>query len=185
MPNRRRNNQRRGRGRGRKNGLQASGSYEEVITFSVEAGNTISVTVATLANRPPRSNFRPRSMRVEFASFVPGTTSLPATYTPVGFQIEFTPGSSGSVPAAGSVSNIRLASTTPRVVSIRYPLPSDWYSWDSDPTTLVAQLTAICIGIPGAAGSASYVRGVVTFRIDIQNEISASTCPTYLESHGP
>lgn len=179
MPRKSRNSRRSRRGRG--NSQQAQGFYIEVFTFSVEAGHTANVTVATLADRPPRSNFRPRWMECEFSSYVPGSSTLPASYTPVGFQFYLTTGSNtGGGADSASTSRLRLASTTPRTSRIHNPVSADWYEWNQVSTTLVAQLSAVCIGSPGTPNVSAYVRGVCRMRIDVQTETSATACPTNL-----
>jgi len=184
MPNRR-GRSRRSRGQ-RRSSQRANGYYIEVFTFSVQAGNTANVTVATLADRPPRSNFRPRWMEVEFSSFVPGTATLPASFTPVAFQFSLDTGSNSvGLPNSDATSRLRLASTTPRVQRITNPVSADWYSWNQGETTLVATLSAVCIGLPAGSGSTSFVRGVCRLHIDVQIEVSATSCPalSYVEAH--
>lgn len=178
---------RRGRRRtGRSGGQGANGGYTEVFTFSVEAGHTAEVLVSTLGNRPPRSNFRIAWMEVEFTSFVAGTGSLPATFTPVAFQCSLgegtQQGSTGLYQEA--TSPLRLASTAPRRVHVRAPVSMAWFSFDTAERTAIGNLTAVCIGRPADASSTSYIRGVARIRVQLQTETSASTCPTYLESHG-
>lgn len=180
---------RRGRQRSRRqrsSSQRANGHYIEVFTFSVQAGNSANVTVATLADRPPRSNFRPRWMECEYSSFVPGTDALPASYTPVGFQFTLASGTNAAQESnTDSTSRLRLASTTPRTQRISNPVSADWYTWDQDSTTLVAIISAVCIGRPAGSSSTSFVRGVCRMRIDVQEEVSATTCPAlrYVEAH--
>lgn len=176
MPRKRKGGRRR-----RRSGLQADGAYTEVFTFSVQAGNTTSVTVGTLANRPPRSNFRPLWMSAEVASFVPASSdgTVPATFTPIAFQMEFVAGSNAAGTGnASSTSRLILATTTPRRTRIRYPVSEDWYTFNQQANTLVANLTAVCIGRPGSSTSTAYVRGVITMRVLIQREVSGSQCPS-------
>lgn len=148
----------------------------EEFTFSVLSGASAFVSVATLANRPPRSAFRPLWMEVEFASFVPGSSTVPATFTPVGFQASF--GTGGAQGDATSVAPLRLASTTPQRVRVHNHAPEDWYAYSSAASTQVATLTAVCIGTPSGSGSSAYVRGVVRMKVAVTLEVSASACPT-------
>lgn len=181
-----RKNKKGGRRRRRGTGLQADGAYTEVFTFSVIAGNTTQVTVGTLANRPPRSNFRPLWMQAEVASFVPADDATPATFSPVAFQMEFVAGSNAAGTGnASSTSRLILATTTPRRTRVRYPVSEDWYTFNQQDSTLVANLSAVCIGRPGSATSTVYVRGVITMRVLVQREVSGTACPAvYVDEEG-
>jgi len=168
---------------GKKSG---SSAYTEEFTFSVEAGNTATVYVSTLGNRPPRSNFRPMWLECEFCAFVPGTEAIPSSYSPVGFQVAL--GFGTQVSQSGLyesiTSRVRLASTTPQHVRIRTPRSYDWLAWNTASLTEIASLTAVCIGRPSGSTSSVFVRGVCRLKCAIQTEVIASTCPTYVESHG-
>jgi len=166
---------------------RGSSAYTEEFTFSVEAGNTAVITVGTLANRPPRSNFRPLWMDCDFSGFVPGTDTIPASFTPVGFQIALGYGTQQGLSGTlyeSQTSRVRLASTSPQRVRIHVPRSYDWLSWNTISTTEIGNLTAVCIGRPSGSTSTSFIRGVARIRCQLQTEVIASSCPTYLESHG-
>jgi len=182
MVKRRGGRRRQGRRRG---GQQAVGFYIEVLTFSVEIGNTATILVSTLADRPPRSNFRPKWMEVEYASFVPGTTSLAPSFTPVGFQFALGYGANVTVGglAQDKVSRLRLATTAPKKERIHTPVSAQWFSYQTTGTTEVAILTAVCVGVPAGSESTAYVRGICRIGFQLQEEDSASTCPTMIQAH--
>lgn len=152
------------------------GSYEEVFTFSVEAGATAQITVAQLTGRPPRCSFRPRHMSCEFATYVPAATP---TFTPVAFQFGF--GYGGNNEQEVVISPCRLASTNVQRQGISMPITQDWYAWNVDKNAQIGWLTAICLG---ATKPSAYVRGVVRLRLDLQIEDLAGACPSqHLEGH--
>lgn len=176
MPKSRAKSRKRGGGRRRNYTM----GFEEAFTFSVQNGASTYVTIATLANRPPRSNFRPVWLEVEACGYVPSSSATePASFAPVGIQIGIAYGSVGSsVPNEISVSPIHTVTNVPRRVRVFNRRSEDWITFDQPANTNIAVITAVCTGSVGTDTSA-YLRGTARMRFAIQTEAVASACPTY------
>lgn len=168
---------RRGRGRGRSNSRPLG--FEESFTFSITMGASVNVLVSTLANRPPRSNFRPiRAVISCQPPFVPGTTTVPGFYVPGAFQATFANGAGGTSTTTGVV-NCGTALTR---ASVRYPRSADWWFYSVDPADVVLIIDSVCIGSAGT--STAFLRGTCHIWFRLTQEIIASTCPsTHLTDH--
>lgn len=164
------------RRRGRR-GNRRTYAYEEVFTFSVGAGFVTSIMYSTLANRPPRCNFRPVWLDVKAVGFVPGTSTRPPGNEPIGFQLVFQEGGSGTTVDI-ACSDIQIAASTPAHLRLHYPRSGDWRSYDLPATTNVAQIRAVCIGKSGS--SDGFLRGVARMRIALNPENVAVVCPALL-----
>lgn len=150
--------------------------YEEVFTFSVPNGTVSSITVGTLANRPPRSNFRPIWLEATAQGFVPGTNERPGYYYPVGLQLAFAEGNPQSAVVYVATSQLALGRAT---VRLRYPQSADWRSFDLPSGSVVGEIRAVCVGPPNSAGTTpGYLRGVARMYIALQPEEVVASCPT-------
>lgn len=141
--------------------------YTETFTFSVGVGSAASVTVATLGNRPPRSNFKILKWAVTAKGFCPATNTMPGFYAPVGLQVT-------------SMMDVEEQNTSGvRVAPCRFHMRAKQYKWlgfDTDDSYIVGNIAATCIGPAG--GSANlYVRGVITLVIALSKEMVVAACP--------
>lgn len=174
--NRRRRNRRGGRSRM---------EYSESFSFSIEVGKSINITVANLANRPPRSNFRPISMTVSaITAYIPPNVDYShfGAFIPSAIQLNFgetVPGSSSTFFSAST--GPRVLGMTPSNVTLWYPRSEDWYSYQVNSATRIATIDTVCLG---NSSIAAYVRGICHFRVRIGPEVVEPTCPTlqHLES---
>jgi len=162
----------------RRNVRGGRNQYRENFTFSITPGFTSNVTVATLGNRPPRSNFRPISFSITATTaYVPPTTTLPGYYVPAALQILFMNPSGEYVSTSGQLA----LGTNPRRLSVRYPRSADWWPYNNIATDTVAVIDCVCLGtVPQNA----VVRGTAQIRLAISQEIIVPTCPTLLTNAG-
>lgn len=157
-------------------------AYEEVFTFSVTNGMVTTISVGTLANRPPRSNFRPIRFEVTARGFVPGTESRAGYEVPIGVQLAFAEGNPDSAVVYVATSQLRLA---PATLSLRYPSSADWRSFDLSSSAVVGEIRAVCVGRPGSAEPTAYLRGTARMFIALQPEEIVASCPTLLVDDPP
>lgn len=161
----------------RRNGTRRNSNRRGIIetfTFSVMQGSTTSVLVSTLTSRPPRSNFRPVWLEVEVVGYQPGTSSASGWLAPVGCQIGFRSESDGNY---ASTSRLVLAGATPRKIRTRYPTSSDWWPWNITLSTVIADISAVCVGPSVNSANPGYLRGVARMLIIVQEEQCATSCP--------
>lgn len=151
--------------------------YEENFTFSVEMGSTTTVQVATLSNRPPRSNFRPiHAVITATAGYVPATSTHVGYHVPAALQCIFRAPAEGDFIGA---SNLRTLGVNPTRITLRYPATGGWWPYNNTPSDAVLDISAVCMGRAGNSESA-YVRGTVQMFIALQPEVIVSTCPQHL-----
>lgn len=151
--------------------------YEENFTFSVELGATVSVTVATLGNRPPRSNFRPiRAVVTAATAYVPATQSHPGFYVPASLQFVYrAPGEGDYI----GTSNLMVLGANPVTITQRYPSTGAWWPYNNTPSESIMDISAVCMGRAGNSEPA-YIRGVVHLYVALQPEVIVSTCPQHI-----
>lgn len=152
--------------------------YRENFTFSITPGATSNITVATLANRPPRSNFRPQSLTLTaLTAYVPPSAATPGYFVPAALQILYLTPSGEYCATSGQ----QLLGTTPRRITVRYPRSSDWWPYNNSSTDVVATIDCVCLG---TTPTNAVVRGTAQMRITISQEVVAPVCPTFLTNTG-
>lgn len=155
--------------RGKRRG---KGQYvEEQFTFSVQLGNSQSITKGNLSSLPPSHNFRVQFIRCEaVAAYIPSSTGFTGSYAPSALNVQITE-------ATDSVSSSRtvVLGHQPKRVSVRAKTPQDWYSHARPDTSQLGIIEAVCLGNPGVV---AYVRGVCTIGLALQPENLTPTCPT-------
>lgn len=156
--------------------------FIETFTFSVQNGFVSEVKVSTLANRPPRSNFRPIWFEVEVVQpWVPATGSIPGYFAPGAIQLSIrSPAEQGDRVA---VSPLTVLGSAPRRVRVSYPASADWYDWNTQGLNVVATIEAVCTG-PITPGT-GYIRGIGRMLCAVQTEDSGTICPTFHIESGP
>lgn len=133
--------------------------FEEVFTFSVAIGKSLSLTIAnTLSSLPPNRSFKITSIEVEACpDVIPSAVSVSVTEAT---QITNT---SGTL-VLGSI---------PRRVTVRAPRSQDWVYHTPHDAWQYGIVDAVCLGT--RTGS---IRGVIKVRVLLHPELLAPTCPS-------
>lgn len=166
--------------RPRRTNRSGRNTIRENFTFSISPGSSSNILVATLGNRPPRSNFRPLSFTVSAATaYVPPTSTLPGYYVPAALQLLLLTPSGEFCSTSGQQS----LGSNPRRLTVRYPRSADWYPYNNVGTDVVAVIDCVCLG---TTPSTAVVRGTAQIRLSVSQEVVVPTCPTvHLMNSGP
>lgn len=152
--------------------------YEEVFTFSVQAGQSTTVTKATMGSLPANTNFRPGRWTIEaMQAYVPGSATLPGYYCPGSLQIEILEGTPG---AGSTTSGLRLLASGVTRINVTPRASYDWLDHGLVASTPLLRIDGVCIGQPAGTDVNAYIRGVVRCLVDLQPELSATSCPAYV-----
>lgn len=154
--------------------------YEEQFTFSVQVGYITSVEKSTLGGLPKNTNFRPMSMIIEATgAYVPGkmagTTPIVGFFAPAAVQAWFCENG-----AKNATTRVLPVGPHPRKIHLKWPRSGDWFSYDINSDSKVAEIEAVCIGPVGDSSQQGYIRGTVRMKIQLSHELIAPACPTLL-----
>lgn len=144
----------------------------EIVTFSLPNGKFTDIAVSQLLNRPTTMTFRPKWIKVTATGYGPGTTTTPGFATPIGMQIYLYDAGQNVV----GVSRLTIATDRPATAFVKMPPSSDWWSYNTPLTRVVAAINAVCLGPTG--GSEAFLRGFVVIGVSLKNEAVKATCPT-------
>lgn len=171
----RRKQGRRGIRRARRGGRRV---YIERITFSLKVGSTTNITISNLKSKPTNCNYRPLAVIAHCATVVPTIASdaRAGYYSPAAIQVDFY-GPEGKMCASSAPQVIYPQG---RRVRCRYPRSADWWDVATAGSTILAKVTAICLGNNKIGDEADqYVQGIFNIPVAFGPEIMAGTCPKY------
>lgn len=144
----------------------------EVITFSLQNGQSTNITVEHLKSRPPTMSFRPFWLKVQAVGYAPATSSTPGFPCPIGLQLQLYDGGQNVV----STSKVHICTEQRSTAFCRIPPSTDWWSYVTPPTRVVATIKAVCLGPTG--GSEGFLRGTAVLGINLKTENVSSSCPS-------
>lgn len=177
----RRGNRRPG-GRGyrgaRRAGGRGSGAQHltEYMTFSLQVGTSVKITVAQL-NLPGNRNFQPISIHVtcQTAHSKSANDQTPQAFEPAAAQVTLRSTEIEYCAASPPV----VLGLQPRTIRCNWPRSSRlWWPYNEAKTSTLVDLNIICLSGDYVAKS-SYVQGVISLRYRLGPEVLSSTCPIY------